>query len=490
MTGTERLEEAKQYFSHLAYQRLFRQAKKKYESLGRIGGQIRLSSLSEDEKEALSGLLVRGLYHQKSVTVTLTDLNEKLLATRFSIDLLTLLTALFAEEIKPKSVKKQEEEVLWDSFIAFLQSYAQHSIILDWLAYARTGKDASYRMLRERFEELKPDLQKHQWQTNPLSSSCVEIVQVVKGLNDLPILSENRLRTGTPLPIFAATLTGDAHFFDRDRFSGRLFYYGILFINRSQTEHQEEIENSIFSRKQYQSVGLALDDLSSQVLILGVTCNSGEQQEYSYAITLRMLKKIIPRWRMKAGDIEQKSKNENNWLQAVLSTKKVFISENPSICSMILDQLSDAPIGKMIPPIICTSGQPSHAALELLDFFGDQGVHMYYSGDLDVKGLTIAYMLHERYRDYWHPWGMTRQAVAWWRKNRGIYRDEGKQNKRYGLSFSNDEIRALKNMKLAWDEQLIEMLLANEQGSRYPIKIFQEMLISLLWEEFESHSSL
>lgn len=95
----------------------------------------------------------------------------------------------------------------------------------------------------------------------------------------------------------------------------------------------------------------------------------------------------------------------------------------------------------------------------------------------------------ERYHDYWYPLGMTSEAVVKWRKNRRIDRDDDRQNNRFGLSFSDDETRALKNMKLAWYEQLIEMLLTVGQGLSEPIKIFQEMLVSLLLKEFEIHSS-
>ena len=457
--------EAAQYFSKPAYRRLFQMAKKKYESLGRIGGQIRLSSLSSDEKEALSGLLAKDLHKQKSVTIALADLNEKLLSTRFQIDLLTLLSLLFSEKIKSKAEQKLEEQGLWEAFFSFLQSFAAHPTVSEWLTSLQSGKSGGYRIIKERFDDVKADLRSDKRPSDPLSFRWLELVRVIEGLNRLPIFGTNRSKTAVPLPIFAATVAGDAHFFDRDRVSGRLFYYGILFVNRSQAD---DVENPSLIRTQYRNAGLMLDDLSSQVLVAGATYKDGRRKEYSYSLTLRMLES----WRK--GKIDPQS-FPHDWLHAALQTKKVYISENPSICTYLLDRLKETSYKRCVPPLVCTSGQPSHAALELFDFLTDHGIQMYYSGDFDVKGLSIAQTLYERYQDHWHPWGMTSEAISQWKIDR-IQRSES-----VGVPFSEEETNALTTMKTSWDETLLNTLLASENA----IKIFQEMLVPLLWEEYK-----
>src|SRR5690625_3636724 len=52
---------SKTYFMQRGFRRMFKAARRKYESLGRIGGSIRLQKLTDDEKQALSGLLSRNV---------------------------------------------------------------------------------------------------------------------------------------------------------------------------------------------------------------------------------------------------------------------------------------------------------------------------------------------------------------------------------------------------------------------------------------------
>ncbi|WP_445492526.1 DUF2399 domain-containing protein [Niallia sp. 03133] len=66
---------------------------------------------------------------------------------------------------------------------------------------------------------------------------------------------------------------------------------------------------------------------------------------------------------------------------------KVWIVENSSVCSTIMDTVSDA-------PIICTHGQLRAASWRLLDLLTDAHCTLYYSGDLDPEGILIADRYH------------------------------------------------------------------------------------------------
>lgn len=73
---------------------------------------------------------------------------------------------------------------------------------------------------------------------------------------------------------------------------------------------------------------------------------------------------------------------------------------------MVFTQLCDhAP--QFHSPLICTSGQPSVAALRLLDLLGGEDTQLFYSGDFDGKGLSIAAQLCARYPSLLTPWHMT-----------------------------------------------------------------------------------
>lgn len=325
MTDRHR-EEATRYFSRPGFKRLFQHAKKKYESLGRIGGTVRLTSLSAAEKEALGGLLARNIDRQQSVSISLADINEQLLSTKFGVDLVTLLEWLFEEEIKPNAVRREEEGKLWESFMRLLQSIAEKTAVKDWLDAVSKGEAAGYRTLREYFERHKETIAAltKEEPKDHRPEFLKELAAVIEGLNRLP---QKRVF----LPVFAAAVTGDAHFFDRDRAAGRLFFQGLLYLRQTQGRHvpiddvnEPTMDDDSYEtvRELYSSAGIEWDDLSSQVLVNGVRWEEGRRKETSFAMTLRMVRHLRNE-RESSGAFEKEIKR---WLPGVLETKKVFIS--------------------------------------------------------------------------------------------------------------------------------------------------------------------
>ena len=63
----------------------------------------------------------------------------------------------------------------------------------------------------------------------------------------------------------------------------------------------------------------------------------------------------------------------------------VYVMENPAVFSAILDANDNS----RLPPLVCTSGPLSVAALLLLDELVAAGGILYYSGDFDPEGLQI-----------------------------------------------------------------------------------------------------
>ncbi|GAB7389238.1 TIGR02679 domain-containing protein [Bacillaceae bacterium] len=516
-------QEAVNYFSRPGFRRLFLAAKRKYETLGRIGGEVRLSSLTPEEQEALSGLLARDLSRQTSVTVQLSDLEEKLRETRFAIGLLDLLQGLYGEAVKPNALKKQEQEEKWKQWIGRLRERARHPSVRLWLSRLEEGQGQGYRTLREWFAQ-------GQGNSRDGEPEDGELLLVVRALERLPVFAGEAER----LPIFAAGISGDPHFLDRDRWSGRLFYYGMLEVTRhwrfscgmghpERGERDLEKERNLESaggfpdssegaetvpfpesadtvREQYSSAGLLLDDLSSFVFIAGVD-PAGE--EYSYGLTLRMAERWGEKELLQAAGKMGNGKMENGkmdrnladasrplecFLIAALSNGKVYVTENPSICSGILDLIKkfglgtekERGCGKRRPllwsPLICTSGQPSHAALRLFDALARMGIKLYYSGDFDVKGLEIAAALQGRYPDAWQAWGLKEGALLSLKEKEG----DGRNGRRRFLALTQEERSLVERLDIRWDENLLSTLGHD--------KVFEEMVFSYLWKEYlEGH---
>lgn len=510
------MQEAIDYFSRPGFRRLFLAARKKVESLGRIGGEVRLFSLTPEEQEALSGLLARDLYRQKSVAVKLGELDERLRETRFAIGLMDLLYGLFGEEIKPNRLKRMEQEENWKQWIQQLQARSVHPGVRFWLSRLEAGEGQGYRTLREWFE------QHSQIADDTGQTISEELYLVIRALDNLPAFKNEVVR----LPIFAAGISGDPHFLDRDRLSGRLFYYGMVAVMRhwrygndfvdipDPSEGLDDFRDSMKVRRQYQDTavsipeaalvplerdseairrqyrdaGLLLDDLSSYVLIGGVDYSG---VEYSYGLTLRMVEKwsgkltpeeeeLVRRKRdIPAGRLADASRPSECFMHAALYTGRVYVTENPSVLSGILDRIhawdfaasgSNAgnPRRVIWSPLVCTSGQPSHAAIRLFDCLTRLGIQIYYSGDFDLKGLEIATALQKRYPGFWNPWGLKYEALLFLKNNQdGIMGV---------LPFSEEEQDTVRRLEICWDDQLPEAL-----GNT---KVFEEMIFSYLWEVY------
>jgi uncharacterized protein (TIGR02679 family) len=83
--------------------------------------------------------------------------------------------------------------------------------------------------------------------------------------------------------------------------------------------------------------------------------------------------------------------------------KTVWIVENSSVASMIMETLPYA-------PILCTHGQFRLASWRLIELLSESKCKLYYSGDLDPEGIMIADRLKRRYKEQVIIWRMDREA--------------------------------------------------------------------------------
>ncbi|RKQ16394.1 DUF2399 domain-containing protein [Oceanobacillus bengalensis] len=79
--------------------------------------------------------------------------------------------------------------------------------------------------------------------------------------------------------------------------------------------------------------------------------------------------------------------------------KTVWIVENSGVYSSILDKLPHV-------PLICTHGQFKLVGLLLIDLLVKEDCTLYYAGDFDPEGLSMAEKLLQRHPNNIHPWKM------------------------------------------------------------------------------------
>ncbi len=180
------------------------------------------------------------------------------------------------------------------------------------------------------------------------------------------VVVRNLPSPGEPIGRFAARTTGDAHALDDDRPLATLTIRAARALSGLPDGSGAE-----WRREVWASVGLMRDELSTTVITLGFTGHRGLEAWLGQPVhlTLRQLVRDPPR----------------------LSALDVFMCENPVVVAAAADHL-----GPSCPPLVCTSGQPSAAVMQLLRLVVSAQGTVRYHGDFDWGGIRIANFLHDR----------------------------------------------------------------------------------------------
>jgi uncharacterized protein (TIGR02679 family) len=195
-----RLEEAVQFFrGERTFHRLFCEMRKKYESLGRIGGTISLYDFSSEEKEAIDSF-----FGKEMSRVSLAAFEKQLQNTRFAgISLVELLSHYFGEPLVTKKEQQIEAEREKEAYFERLMNMDREH--RDWIQAAS----------KQRLVQLAYAQQREELET--------AFVAVCHALKHLPAPAYVRL------PVFAQKVANDPHAFDLHTLAGKLLLSALQF---------------------------------------------------------------------------------------------------------------------------------------------------------------------------------------------------------------------------------------------------------------------
>jgi uncharacterized protein (TIGR02679 family) len=146
-------------------------------------------------------------------------------------------------------------------------------------------------------------------------------------------------------------------------------------------------------RDLWKSVGVVVDDLASQVLVLNVPATGGP----------------LGRWLTEAASLGMPLRVTLQQLTAVpvtLELAGLWVCENPAVL-----RVAAADLGAACPPLLCTEGVPSLACHRLASAASRSGAIIRWRGDLDWTGLRTT-------AD-----AVSRHGAAPWRMTTREYRD-------------------------------------------------------------------
>lgn len=368
---SRKLDEALQYFQHKkGFQSLFMLFRKKYESFGRIGGTIDLSKLSSEDIEELALFMGQSPHHLvRKGKLKLSDFDQRLLQTRFvGITLHELLEAYFGESLQSRKAEKDRLAAARQEQLANLKQ--QYPELVDWLKYLEGRTSDTHWIWRQLLEPSFID----------------NIHMIAQAYNSLPDSFER-------YPIFSQRVTGDPHALDVSGVRGKLWIHALHVMaggEGAMPAHTEPL-NELLLR-----YNLLRDDIQNFVTQANLLAYSGEREHpvWKSAVDEQCVLNVPMRELLKVDRVIVANHAFDK------SFEKVYIVENSGIFSALLDAVPNV-------PLICTHGQFKLAALQLMDLLAKAGYTLYYSGDFDPEGLSMAVRFKERYGEQARFWRMS-----------------------------------------------------------------------------------
>ncbi len=338
-----------EYFkNNKGFVRLMEGLLKKYKSLGTFSGIIKINNLTSEEANALSRFLGVSLVSGEDISIKVKQFLKIMSNSKYyDFDINVLVKEYFNIELisnkDDKSKKESEELKFYDELTL------DNSLGSRWLRDTVSSKNETYKLIHKRYLQNKINLKK-------------EIVYVQSLINNLP--SKKVL-----LSIYSAKYTQDPHYIDLDSVHSILFFHALSYISKCTYPFTRESKIRLLDK-----YNIEIDNFSNFVITYNLLTdkdyiNSFSKNNESLILNMQNIMNI-------------------NSLNGI--NRKVFIFENPSILSEIMEN------GLNISVII-TSGFINLSVYLLLDKLVENGNKLYYNGDFDPEGLLIASKLKEKY---------------------------------------------------------------------------------------------
>ncbi|MDG5789881.1 TIGR02679 family protein [Evansella sp. AB-P1] len=375
----KKLNDAQQFFlDYPVYRRLFLLFKKKYQSLGKIGGTVNVADFSSDDLEHLAsffGMTSAELLEKGKGKVSLLAFERQLRRTKFEgISLVELLEHFFDEKILSNTeVKNQKTIFFLETFKDLIGRFPEISF---WLVYLKKKSADTYWIYR--IIEEKP-------------GRFNEYVSILhEAFENLPEEAER-------MPMFSQRISQNPHAFDINTELGKLWLH-LLAVHDG---GDEEGDNGRKVPSDSEGINLLLekyrlfrDDITNFVTAVNIL---GETSEGVHPVWEAAVLKKVPS--VLNIPIRELTSIIRAYLPDRFDGKNVWVVENSGVFSTILDRFPNA-------PLICTHGQFKLATLKLLDLLVKEGYHLMYAGDFDPEGVLMLQRLMQRYEGQVFPWRM------------------------------------------------------------------------------------
>lgn len=315
------------------------------ERLGGPRGTVRLAEAGEDERRAVADLLGLAELPRGELRIRLDRLDRALRGSRLGIGLPAALEAL-GGPLRDLTGEREDERLRWQEIWERAEAHPAVSIrpgLRRWLADLR-GNGLLRRLAPEKEGKL--------------------LDQALAVLALLP--REVRL------PVLASEALGASHALDPGRPAATLVLRALAVLA------DRPLPRSAAERRDlWESAGVIADDLSCDVLVLGLAPTGGGRIE-----------EALRAFASEGEPVRLTLRHLSGRDLRFPSPLRVHVCENPVVVSAAADRW-----GVDCPPLVCLGGYPNQAGLRLLARLAHQGADLLYHGDFDWAGLQIANVL-------------------------------------------------------------------------------------------------
>lgn len=334
--------------------RLWLGARDRLERLGGVRGTVRLPNASEQERGAVAGLLGLPRLPPGELRIPLGRLDRALRESRFGADLRAAMT-LLGGPLRDRTAERAEERLRREELWAEAGS---HPAVL-----------------------ARPAL--HRWLADLRAGGLVKDGQTLRqALAVLAALTPPREEVR--LPVLASEVLGASHALDTGRPVATLVLRALAVLaDRPPPRSARE------RRELWEAAGVITDDLSCDVLVLGLAPIGGGRTGEGLRAFAAAGEPVRLTLRQLAADG-----------LTFPPDLTVRVCENPVVVAAAADRW-----GSDCAPLVCIEGFPNHAGRTLLTRLARHGADILYHGDFDWAGLTIANTLRETVP--FQPWRFT-----------------------------------------------------------------------------------
>lgn len=452
------------YFRQQGFTRFLDLMLRKYQSLGRWAGSVKLANLTPEEQEALSAFFRRDLRHKNSTTIRLEDFEESLAQTKFAgIPAVAILEGLTGDVVLTRSQVLEERERNRIDYFAKLRALFSHSFCQQWLTAIEQSSEGT-RSVQIAYEKDSTHLfQQMSWVLAALAE-----LENIRGKG-------KSIDNFERLPVFALRITKNPHGFDLDSEAGKLLINALSVLrdldgdsavtadmkaldkkNANKNGRTAVLSGSEALNELFYHYGLLRDDLWNFVTCSGLVAMDKEAKELSVWVAASQHNSVLNvplREVVKVQEIYPASRKHGNI---------VYVVENPAVFSVLLDEAEKN--DRAYPALLCTHGQFKLSALLLMDKLVASGAVIYYSGDFDPEGLLMAESLLNRYPGSVAPWHYSKEA--------------------YLFSRPEKELSAMRLKKLE-GVQSPELFAVKTEILKLGRAGYQEGIIPLLWRDMK-----